>query len=160
MPQPRLRVANLRFLLLSLLLVLGILVWRGWTSPTHRAPSAAARSELTVLGHAGDAGHAVSAVPTHPYDPARAAAQLAEEPAQGITNAEGVLARIEAERRPEQRDEQTDALEIRALVSLTRIGAAHAKLQHFAEHYPTSRELPALVRLTGYHPRPMDRHTR
>lgn len=160
MPGPSLRVANLRILLLSLVLVVGILVWRAWTSPTHPAPGAAARSKLAVLGHAGDAGHAGSADPSHTNDAAITAAQRPEEPEQDITNAEAVLARIEAERRPDQRDEQTDALEIRALVSLSRIGAAHAKLQHFAEHYPTSGELPVLVRLTGYHPRPMDRHTR
>jgi hypothetical protein len=60
----------------------------------------------------------------------------------------------EADQREGAQVELRAALEVRALVSLERIGSAHAKLQHFAERYPHSPELPALVGLTGYHPRP------
>jgi len=80
---------------------------------------------------AADLAHWVS------VDPSRALAWIAE-----------------ADQREGEQVEPRAALEVRALVALERIGSAHAKLQHFAERYPHSPELPALVRLTGYHPRP------
>ncbi|MEY4513396.1 MAG: hypothetical protein RLZZ450_5518 [Pseudomonadota bacterium] len=150
---------NVRFLLFCLLLGVGLLVWRACASPTQRASGTAEDREPTLIAAAGDAGRATSVELVRTND-AAISSPIPEEQGQHVTDAEAVLARIEADRRPGQRDEPTDALEIRALVSLTRIGAAHAKLQHFAEDYPTSSELPALVRLTGYHPRPMDRHAR
>jgi hypothetical protein len=85
-----------------------------------------------------DLGHWVS------VDPSRALAWIAE-----------------ADQREGEQVESRAALEVRALVALERIGSAHAKLQHFAERYPHSPQLPALVRLTGYHPRPaLQRSTR
>lgn len=161
MPAPRLRVANVRFLLLSLLLVVGVVLWRACAAPTPHAASTPQHSALAVEDHVGDEGRRQSASRASTNDAAafESVAEAAPQPTH-IADAEAVLARIEAERRPGQHDEPTDALEIRALVSLDRIGASHAKLQHFAERYPTSSELPALVRLTGYHPRPMSRAVR
>jgi hypothetical protein len=139
------RAISVRFLLFCLLLGVGLLVWRACASPTQRASGTAEDSEPTLIAAAGDAGRATSVELVRTND-AAISSPIPEEQGQHVTDAEAVLARIEADRRPGQRDEPTDA--------------AHAKLQHFAEDYPTSSELPALVRLTGYHPRPMDRHAR
>jgi hypothetical protein len=151
----RLRVGNDRFLSLSLALVVGVLVFRTCGVPgnfTSTEPSRATR----LFAPAEDAGGSERADGRAAQDPTHA---LARE-VHSIADADAELARIEDDQRQGRRDERTDALEIRALVQLTRVGAAHAKLQHFAERYPDSLELPGLVRLTGYHPRPMARSAR
>jgi len=123
----------------------------GWRACTHVSPSPRVSPPVQS---------AEPASALYPTDAALAGAQSVEPGAAPLARlvsedpARALAEIAAADQREGQQVEQRAALEVRALVSLARIGSAHAKLQLFAERYPHSAELPALVRLTGYHPRP------
>jgi hypothetical protein len=159
-------------------LVLSAITWRacartspspvGAVLPRGPEPMIAASSSLARTGAAGlDAGAApvacrelaaalgAATCASRDVDAGEAEARTADLAHLVSVDPGRALAWIaEADQREGRQVEPRAALEVRALVALERIGSAHAKLQHFAERYPHSPDLPALVRLTGYHPRP------